>query len=74
MTILTPKDEFNKIMKKLDELEEKVENTNAEVFQRAGKKVGRDIGIAYGLIIGTILSIILPNLLKVMEFIIKMSH
>jgi len=73
-TVVTPTKDFKRLMEKLDELEEKVENTNAEIFQRAGKKVGRDVGIAYGLIIGTIISVVLPNLLNVMQLIIKMSQ
>ena len=73
-TVVTPTKDFKRLMEKLDELEEKVENTNAEIFQRAGKKVGRDVGIAYGLIIGTILSIVLPNLSSTMQLIIKMSQ
>ncbi|XRO74904.1 tetrahydromethanopterin S-methyltransferase subunit MtrG [Methanocaldococcus sp. 28A] len=70
-TVITPKEDFKRLMEKLDELEEKVENTNAEIFQRAGKKVGRDVGIAYGLIIGTIISIILPYLIKVMNYMMN---
>ena len=73
-TVVTPTKDFKRLMEKLDELEEKVENTNAEIFQRAGKKVGRDVGIAYGLIIGTIISVVLPNLLNIMQLIIKMSQ
>jgi tetrahydromethanopterin S-methyltransferase subunit G len=73
-TVVTPTKDFKRLMEKLDELEEKVENTNAEIFQRAGKKVGRDVGIAYGLIIGTILSVVLPNLISTMQLIIKMSQ
>ena len=72
--LLLPTKDFKRLMEKLDELEEKVENTNAEIFQRAGKKVGRDVGIAYGLIIGTILSVVLPNLISTMQLIIKMSQ
>ncbi|AIJ05891.1 tetrahydromethanopterin S-methyltransferase, subunit G [Methanocaldococcus bathoardescens] len=73
-TVVTPTKDFKRLMEKLDELEEKVENTNAEIFQRAGKKVGRDVGIAYGLIIGTIISVVLPNLLNIMQLIMKMSQ
>jgi len=70
-TVVTPTKDFKRLMEKLDELEEKVENTNAEIFQRAGKKVGRDVGIAYGLVIGTIISIVLPNLLNIMQLIMN---
>jgi tetrahydromethanopterin S-methyltransferase subunit G len=70
-TVVTPTKDFKRLMEKLDELEEKVENTNAEIFQRAGKKVGRDVGIAYGLVIGTIISIVLPKLLNIMQLIMN---
>ncbi|ACV24763.1 tetrahydromethanopterin S-methyltransferase subunit MtrG [Methanocaldococcus fervens] len=73
-TVVTPTKDFKRLMEKLEELEEKVENTNAEIFQRAGKKVGRDVGIAYGLIIGTLVAIVLPNLLNVMQLVVKMAQ
>ena len=64
--IMDPAD-YEALKKKLDELEQKIENTNAELFQLAGKKVGRDIGILYGLVIGMILSYILPALIKIIQ-------
>jgi tetrahydromethanopterin S-methyltransferase subunit G len=64
--IMDPAD-YEALKKKLDELEQKIENTNAELFQLAGKKVGRDIGILYGLVIGLILSYILPALIKIIQ-------
>ncbi|WP_423792841.1 tetrahydromethanopterin S-methyltransferase subunit MtrG [Methanocaldococcus indicus] len=64
--IMDPND-YERLKKRLDELEKKVENTNAELFQMAGKKVGRDIGILYGLVIGIILSYILPFIVKLIQ-------
>ena len=64
--IMDPAD-YEALKKKLDELEQKIENTNAELFKLAGKKVGRDIGILYGLVIGLILSYILPALIKIIQ-------
>ena len=69
-TVVTPTKDFKRLMEKLDELEEKVENTNAEIFQRAGKKVGRDVGIVYGLVLGMIFltvfyNIVLPIFLQI---------
>ena len=64
--IMDPAD-YEALKKRLDELEQKIENTNAELFQLAGKKVGRDIGILYGLVIGLILSYILPALIKIIQ-------
>ncbi|ENN96453.1 tetrahydromethanopterin S-methyltransferase subunit G [Methanocaldococcus villosus KIN24-T80] len=73
MAVLTPSKEFKELMKKLDELEEKVENTNAEIFQRAGKKVGRDIGILYGLVLGIIIFSVIPYLLKFILYLTKVT-
>ncbi|WP_456472010.1 tetrahydromethanopterin S-methyltransferase subunit MtrG [Methanocaldococcus sp.] len=70
--IMDPKD-FEEIKKRLDELEKKVENTNAELFQIAGKKVGRDIGILYGLVIGLILTYILPTIIGIVNYLIKIK-
>ena len=64
--IMDPAD-YEALKKRLDELEQKIENTNAELFQLAGKKVRRDIGILYGLVIGIILSYILPALIKIIQ-------
>ncbi|WP_457612949.1 tetrahydromethanopterin S-methyltransferase subunit MtrG [Methanocaldococcus sp.] len=66
--IMDPAD-YEALKKRLDELERKVENTNAELFQMAGKKVGRDVGILYGLVIGIILSYILPALVKIIQIL-----
>ena len=66
--IMDPAD-YEALKKRLDELEQKIENTNAELFQLAGKKVGRDIGILYGLVIGIILSYILPVLIGIIKLL-----
>ena len=50
--------EVNEVMKRLDQIDEKVEFVNSEVAQRIGKKVGRDIGILYGGVIGLLLFLI----------------
>jgi tetrahydromethanopterin S-methyltransferase subunit G len=39
-TVITPNKEFKELQKKLDEVEERVERTNAEIFQRTGQKTG----------------------------------
>ena len=38
-TVVTPTKDFKKIQEELDKIEEMVENTNAELYQRTGKKV-----------------------------------
>ena len=54
-SVITPSKEYKELQEKLDEIEERVDNTNAEIMQRLGKKAGRDIGILYGFIIGMII-------------------
>ncbi|AEH06919.1 tetrahydromethanopterin S-methyltransferase subunit MtrG [Methanothermococcus okinawensis] len=66
--IMDPKD-YEALMQRLDELETKVENTNAEVYQTAGRKVGRDTGILYGLTIGLILYNIFPLIIKLIDYL-----
>ena len=69
-TVVTPTKDFKKIQEELDKIEEMVENTNAELYQRTGKKVGRDVGIVYGLVLGMIFltvfyNIVLPIFLQI---------
>ena len=70
-SVITPSKEYKELQEKLDEIEERVDNTNAEIMQRLGKKAGRDIGILYGFIIGFIITIVvgklIPYLLLVMQ-------
>ena len=37
-TVVTPSKDFKKLQEKLDSIEETVENTNAEILKRLGKK------------------------------------
>ena len=39
-------DDFDKINKRLDRLEERLEESHGDYSQRAGKHIGRDIGIS----------------------------
>jgi len=68
-TVVTPTKDYKRLQAKLDEIESTVENTNAEIIQRTGKKAGRDVGIAYGLIIGFIFVYVLGNVLPLFELI-----
>jgi len=64
-TVLVPSKEYKELQEKLDNIEERVENTNAEIMQKVGKKVGRDIGIVYGLTIGLMFVMLLGKLLPI---------
>ncbi|MCX9085758.1 MAG: tetrahydromethanopterin S-methyltransferase subunit G [Candidatus Methanoperedens sp.] len=48
IVIVDPED-YKNVLQKLNDIEEKIEFTNSEVYQRYGKKIGRDIGILYGI-------------------------
>jgi len=50
--VMVNPDDYRAVMKRLDEIEEKIEFTNSEIHQRYGKKLGRDIGILYGVCTG----------------------
>ena len=53
--VVVDRADYNEVLRRLDEIDEKVEFVNSEIYQRIGKKVGRDIGILYGITAGIVI-------------------
>ena len=53
--VVVDSDDFDEILKRLNEIDEKIEFANGEITQKIGKKVGRDIGILYGAVAGILM-------------------
>ena len=55
--VVVDRADYNEVLKRLDDIDEKVEFVNSEIYQRIGKKVGRDIGILYGITAGIVITL-----------------
>jgi tetrahydromethanopterin S-methyltransferase subunit G len=56
--VVVDRADYNEVLKRLDDIDEKVEFVNSEIYQRIGKKVGRDIGILYGIAAGIVIILV----------------
>ncbi len=56
--VVVDRAEYTEVLKRLDDIDEKVEFVNSEIYQRIGKKVGRDIGILYGIAAGIVIILV----------------
>ncbi|MEA2003601.1 MAG: tetrahydromethanopterin S-methyltransferase subunit G [archaeon] len=56
--VVVDRAEYNEVLERLNEIDEKVEFVNSEIHQRIGKKVGRDIGILYGIASGIVIILV----------------
>ncbi len=63
--VIVDQEDYKGLLQKLNDIEEKIEFTNAEIHQRYGKNLGRDVGILYG--ICTALMIVVVYLLLLLS-------
>jgi tetrahydromethanopterin S-methyltransferase subunit G len=64
--VVVDPDDFNEVLNRLNEIDEKIEFVNSEIAQRIGKKVGRDIGILYGAVAGIIMFLLYLTLSSIL--------
>ncbi len=67
--VMVSADDYNNLMARLDDAEEKIDFSMGEYYQRLGQQTGRDVGILYGIILGLIILVVILKL-NLMQYLL----